>query len=238
MPSAVAAALSSWSAEISVSLLRPWVERDLYVSGRCQLDGVVGPQAVGFRQPFGVGQDGGCDFQDGVLVGGIVAELGQERWYGGGHGTAPASVGDGGNDVNPSEARQKNLVGGSGIGQALDPSAADLGEVTLHNAAGVEDERGHSSAPLTDDGFRERFPLEGDRLEDRPGRGIGGDRQARYPTGFQQVLLELGFGHPGAVRRRWGVLTELLQRVANDVVLGAVAPRKDLIVHEPLEFSG
>jgi hypothetical protein len=57
-------------------------------------------------------------------VGGIVAELGQERWYGGGHGTAPASVGDGGNDVNPSEARQKNLVGGVGIGQALDPFRA------------------------------------------------------------------------------------------------------------------
>jgi hypothetical protein len=203
------------------------------------LDGVVGPQAVGFRQPFGVGQDGGCDFQDGVLVGGIVAELSQERQRSGnGYVTATASAGDGGNDLDPSEACLKNLVGGGGIGQALDPSAADLGEVTLHNAAGVEDERGHSSAPLTDDGFRERFPLEGDRLEDRPGRGIGGDRQARYPTGFQQVLLELGFGHPGAVRRRWGVLTELLQRVANDVVLGTVAPGEDLVMHEPLEFGG
>jgi hypothetical protein len=42
----------------------------------------------------------------------------------------------------------------------------------------LEEERGHESAPLADDGFREGFALEGDRLEDWPGSGIGGGGQA------------------------------------------------------------
>ena len=52
------------------------------------------------------------------------------------------------------------------------------------------------------------------------------------------MLLELRFGHPGAVRRRRGVPAELLQRVANDVVLGAVAPGEDLVMDESLQLGG
>jgi hypothetical protein len=102
----------------------------------------------------------------------------------------------------------------------------------------LRDERGHASAPLPDDRFRERFSFEGDRLEDRTGRGLGGGRQARNPTGFEQVLLELGFGHPGAGCRRRGVPAELLQRVAADIVLGGVAPSEDLVMDEPFELGG
>ena len=99
----------------------------MQIGRRCQLHGVVSPQAVDLRQPFGVGQQSGRDFQDGVLVGGIVAELGQEgRRDGGGYGAATASAGDGGDDLDPSDAGQKNLVGGGRIGQALDPPAADF----------------------------------------------------------------------------------------------------------------
>ena len=39
----------------------------------------------------------------------------------------------------------------------------------LRYSAGVAEELGHASAPRADDGFGERFPLKGDRLEDRPG---------------------------------------------------------------------
>src|SRR3954451_1008672 len=73
----------------------------------------------------------------------------------------------------------------------------------------------------------------------RRGAGsAGGGGQARYPPGLQQMLLELRFGHPGASRGRRGVPAELLQRVADDVVLGAVASAKDLVMHEPLQFLG
>ena len=68
--------------------------------------------------------------------------------------------------------------------------------------------------------------------------GSAGVGQARDPAGFQQVLLELGFGHPGAVRRRRGVPAELLQRVADDVFLGRIAPGEDLVMHEPLQLGG
>ena len=59
---------------------------------------------------------------------------------------AAASAGNGGNDLDPRNPREENLVGGSRIGQALDPSAADLVEVTLDDRAGVEDQHGLVSA--------------------------------------------------------------------------------------------
>ena len=55
----------------------------MQIGGRCQLHGVVGPQAVDFRQPFGVGQQGGRDFQDVVLVSGVMPELGEDGGHGG-----------------------------------------------------------------------------------------------------------------------------------------------------------
>ena len=55
-----------------------------------------------------------------------------------------------------------------GIGQALDPTAADLDELALDDAAGVEDEGSHASAPLADDGFREGLPLDRNRIKHRP----------------------------------------------------------------------
>ena len=129
-------------------------------------------------------------------------------------------------------------MGGGRIGQSLDPCGADLDEVTLDDAAGVEAARGHASAPLTDDGFREGFTLESDRLEDRPRRRIGGSRQARDPSGIQEMLLELRFRHAGAVGRRRGMFAQLLQSVADDIVLGRVASGDDLVVDEPLQFGG
>jgi hypothetical protein len=174
-----------------------------------------------------------------LLVDGLVAELGQEGRRGGGwDGAATATAGDGGDDLDPCDAGQKKFVGGGRIGQALNPSAADFREVTLDDAAGVEDERGHASAPLSDDRLREWFSVEGYWLEDRPRRGISGSGQARYATGFQQVLLEFRFGHPGACRHRRGVPAELLKGVADDVNFRRITSGKDLVMDKALQLWG
>src|SRR5271157_312681 len=114
---------------------------------RRQLHSVIGPQAIDFRQPFSVGQQGGRDFQDGVLVSGVMPELGKEGGNGGsGQEPAAASTSNGGSDLDTRNPREKNLLSGSRIGQSPDPTASDLVEVTLDDCAGVEDESGHVSA--------------------------------------------------------------------------------------------
>ena len=114
----------------------------MQIGCRRQLHSVIGSQAVDFRQPFGVGQQGGRDFQDGVLVSGIMPELGKQGGNGGsGQEPAAASAGNGGNDLDPRNPREENLMAGSRIGQAMNPSASDLVEVTLNDRAGVEDKQ-------------------------------------------------------------------------------------------------
>lgn len=51
----------------------------MQIDRRRELDGVVGPQLMSFRQSFRVGEQCGRHFHDRVLVSGIEAELGQKR---------------------------------------------------------------------------------------------------------------------------------------------------------------
>src|SRR5438309_2221804 len=49
----------------------------MQLPGDGQLHGVIGPQSMRLGQGFGIGQQGGCNFQNVVLSGGVLAELGK-----------------------------------------------------------------------------------------------------------------------------------------------------------------
>src|SRR5438067_1607516 len=61
----------------------------MQLPGDGQLHGVIGPESLRLGQGVGVGQEDGRHLEDVVLVGGVVAELGED---GRGGGSAAASM--------------------------------------------------------------------------------------------------------------------------------------------------
>ena len=110
-PSAAAAALSSRSAETSVTGPKPCILIEpVEIEGRGQLHGVVGPEAVLAGHQHRLGEEGRGQLQDIVALGQVTAEMPDDGpGLGGGEVAASLPAGDGGEDLDGRDAGDVEL---------------------------------------------------------------------------------------------------------------------------------
>ena len=110
------------------------------IEDRGELHGVVGAEGVGLGEGDRPRQQGGADLPDSIFDGPILTES-DEDGRGDRERKPPSSLptDDGGGQLDRRDTGEVDSMGCWGIGQALDPTRAGLGDVALDDGAGIEE---------------------------------------------------------------------------------------------------